>query len=433
MKRIVYKLRIFLTGHEDTKGELKRAIVAFYIIGFAAFGSIIFAISDTLIGKPNHAIFDIIASITFIFCLLLINYGKFGLAKIIGIFTANGVLTLNSINESFTSGNYVLLFPILSATLMIFSKKEKIKIITSFVFSLICFGFHEYLEFGGFIIDTTSIQQQKANSIISFLMSAFLVCFNIFTLININLKTEEKLKLLNNKLKKSNSNLLKTNDELDSFVYRASHDLRSPLASILGLIELSKLEHNIDKIKEYLVLKERSVRKLDNYILDILNMSRNSKQKIILRKLDLKEIILESFNQLNYIDNARRIHLEITMDNDEPFYGDYSRISTIISNLISNGIKYCDIQKQENFIRFKVDSTKKMLHIHYFDNGQGIQSVYLNKIFDMYFRANERNSGSGLGLYIVKETIIKMKGTIEVNSQHGLWTQFFIQIPNTGY
>ena len=227
-----------------------------------------------------------------------------------------------------------------------------------------------------------------------------------------------------------NRDLQKVNSELDSFVYRVSHDLRAPLTSILGLISLMKIETSHDKVSEYIDLQERSILKLDLFIKEIINLSRNSRLGITVGKIDFDELLNEIFEGQNYNKAAEKVNRICVIEEDISFYTDRQRLSIILNNLISNSLKYISPHKEEPFVELNVYSEGNNCVIEVSDNGIGISEVYIPKIFKMFFRATQDFNGSGLGLYIVKETIEKLKGKITVKSKMRYGTTFKVVLPN---
>ena len=102
----------------------------------------------------------------------------------------------------------------------------------------------------------------------------------------------------------------------------------------------------------------------------------------------------------------------------------------ILNNIISNSIKYADLSKDQPYIRVEVKVEPENAEIRIADNGIGIDEVQQESIFHMFFRASEKSSGSGLGLYIVKEVIQRLKGEISVSSEPAKGSEFIIRIPN---
>ncbi|MCX8490973.1 MAG: PAS domain-containing sensor histidine kinase [Cyclobacteriaceae bacterium] len=223
---------------------------------------------------------------------------------------------------------------------------------------------------------------------------------------------------------------LKTrNAELDNFVYKVSHDLRAPLSSVLGLVNLATLEGNDDSLAEYIKIIGQKIKQLDNFISDVLSHSKNLKLDVKIEKIDLQLLIENSFKDLDYLKGADTIikHLDIS---SEAFFSDKWRIGEIFRNLISNSIKYRDFEKPNAEISIKVQTNQDRATITFSDNGIGISATDQNKIFDMFYRASVQSDGAGLGLYIVKNAIEKIGGLLKVTSQLSKGTTFELKLPN---
>jgi len=228
-----------------------------------------------------------------------------------------------------------------------------------------------------------------------------------------------------------NKELLKTNQELDRFVYSTSHELRAPLMSVMGLINISRCgEDNPEKL-QILDMMQTSINSLDSLIKDIILTSKNSRLEVSFDKIDFKEIINENIALLHYMEEAKKININIDVLGNADFYSDKKRISVLFSNFLSNAIKYSDIAKPYSFIHIHVMITSETAYIQISDNGVGIAPVYVDKIFDMFYRANTEKVGTGLGLYIVKEVIDKISGSVRVESEEGHGTTFYVSIPNS--
>jgi len=233
-------------------------------------------------------------------------------------------------------------------------------------------------------------------------------------------------------LRKQNEELVKINKELDSFVYSVSHNLRAPLMSVLGLINIVQLENkNGDNLlNSYFQMIQESIHKLDDTLKEILDYSRNARSALNVTEVDIKRMIEDSFERMKYMEGSENITKSIEVDNNRPFHTDAYRLSVIINNLVSNAIKYRDVTKENSELRVKICVSDTRLQITFADNGIGIAKEYLHKIFEMFYRATERSEGAGLGLYIVRETVDKLHGTITVESGIGSGTTFCITLPN---
>jgi signal transduction histidine kinase len=220
------------------------------------------------------------------------------------------------------------------------------------------------------------------------------------------------------------------NAELDNFVYKVSHDLRAPLSSILGLVNLAKVPGNPDDLSEYIDLIGTKVEHLDHFISDVLSHSKNLKMEVSLAKVDLAHVIDRTFSDLNYLKGAKEMIRHIKVDGVD-FYSDPWRISEIFRNLISNAIKYRQVNGSripEVWVKVHVDNLRA--DISFADNGIGISNDNLNRVFEMFFRATEQSDGSGIGLYIVKNAVEKLGGQISLSSKQGEGTRFNIVLPN---
>jgi PAS domain S-box-containing protein len=221
------------------------------------------------------------------------------------------------------------------------------------------------------------------------------------------------------------------NHELDNYVYKVSHDLRAPLASILGLVSLSKLDNDISTIKHYIALIENRVNKSDEFIKSVLNHSRILNAELNIQAIDFEKIINSSIEELRYMTDVDQLQFSVNIyDKKLEFYNDEERLSIIFKNFISNAIKYRNPQMEKSYARFTISISQPEALILIEDNGVGIEASYLDKIFDMFFRGPIRSEGSGLGLYIVKQTLDRLGGSVSVDSRFNKGTTFRLVIPN---
>jgi PAS domain S-box-containing protein len=238
--------------------------------------------------------------------------------------------------------------------------------------------------------------------------------------------------IIKDKLKRQLEELKKSNDELDHFVYSVSHDLRSPLKSLLGLSNMIVDDISPDNSLqlEQMGMMQSSILKLDNFIEDILDYSRNAREEVKKKAIDFKQTIGEVRDNLAHMDGADKIELKVEIDQKMEFISDMARVNMVFSNLISNAIKYRDDSKENAYIAINVKCSDEFTAISIEDNGIGIDAKYEDRIFDMFYRGTKKSSGSGLGLYIAKEAIEKLNGTIEMESELTKGTKFTITIPN---
>jgi len=238
--------------------------------------------------------------------------------------------------------------------------------------------------------------------------------------------------LAEKELTRSNEVLQKTNSELDRFVYSTSHDLRAPLTSVLGLIRIIEMNLPATETKQHdrIRMVKDSVRKLDDFIAEILDYSRNARSEIYAEPIQIESLISEVRENLNYMDGSRDFILHLDIEPGLQVNSDKRRIKVILSNIISNAIKYQDTKKPERNLQLSFRSIGKGTEIIAKDNGIGISEDNLERIFEMFYRATSLSTGSGLGLYIVKETVDKLGGTIDVCSTPAEGSTFKLFIPN---
>lgn len=241
-------------------------------------------------------------------------------------------------------------------------------------------------------------------------------------------QTYELGKLQKNEIQ--NQLLRKTNLELDKFAYSVSHDLRAPLLSIKGIIDMTNMFTEEEMTKKHMGMLNESVDKLDSFISDIHNYSRNARQEMKLETIDFEDILKGLNQQLAYMNGTRPVDIQINVASDAHFVSDKYRIQMVMNNLISNAIRYQNIENQNPFVKVEVKTCGKQALITVEDNGIGIDEDNHVKIFDMFYRISDQSKGSGLGLYIVKETIDVLNGEIKLNSTVGKGTKFHLNIPN---
>ncbi|MBC7387979.1 MAG: PAS domain-containing sensor histidine kinase [Opitutaceae bacterium] len=224
--------------------------------------------------------------------------------------------------------------------------------------------------------------------------------------------------------------LMKTNFELDNFVYRASHDLKAPLRSVMGLVSLMKMDNSqanrdscIDKI-------ETSIFKLNVFIKELTDYSRNERLEVQYQKLDLEESLYRILESLKYLDPVKKVNVGVNIQSSHPFASDKHRIDVILQNILSNSIKYQKPENKHPFINIAGVINENEAIIEISDNGIGIKQEYQEGVFKMFYRATELSEGSGLGLYIVKQSIEKLEGQISFKSEENSGTTFKLHFKN---
>ncbi len=238
-------------------------------------------------------------------------------------------------------------------------------------------------------------------------------------------------KLVEQKISIQNEALTKTNEELDRFVYSASHDLRSPLSSLLGLLNLIDGTTSPEEIQLLLKKMKDRLNSMDHFIKEITYYSQNSRTEIEENEIKLYDEVQECIESLWHMEEANGLTFEVNIPKEFLLKTDKRRLKIVLNNLIANAIKYGDEKKLHRWVRLQSDLTQERFVLIVEDNGVGIQDQYQPKIFNMFYRASEKSNGSGLGLYIVKETVEKMGGRIEFTSVAGEGSSFVVCLPLT--
>jgi signal transduction histidine kinase len=171
------------------------------------------------------------------------------------------------------------------------------------------------------------------------------------------------------------------------------------------------------------------VHSLDKFIRDITDYSRNNRMQIARENIKLARLTNEIWESLRHSTDAKNIEFHQDIPESVEVQADKNRLTIVLSNLISNAIRYHDDSKDGKFIRLQYEVNGKGFYVKVQDNGIGIVPEYQTKIFDMFFRASERSKGSGLGLYIVQETLTKLSGSVKLESQPGVGSTFTIKLP----
>ena len=256
-------------------------------------------------------------------------------------------------------------------------------------------------------------------------------------------RLEELLKIRTDELTRINAELetrvamrtaavQKAYDELDYFIYRAAHDIRGPLTTLLGLMNLMEL--NSDNVNTYLGLLIQHTQRTLKTLTTITSIQDIKKRELEITNLHLHQLWAKSFMKLNEIANINVATVNIIKDIQfvsENFASDEDLIAQLICNLVDNGIRHRTKKGASgSFVKVSLTVLGGSLHIKVTDDGMGIPTETQPRIFDMFYRGSEFTSGSGMGLYIVKLIIEKLNGYISFESTVSKGSEFYVQIPS---
>ena len=221
----------------------------------------------------------------------------------------------------------------------------------------------------------------------------------------------------------------KTN-ELDTFVYRASHDLRGPVASLMGLHNVVQTEFKEDKhALEYFEHYHKSVLRLNRILHNLIDLTKIKEKEIQPSKVDLKTLLNDCLSSVSHVNNFEKIHFKIQNDVDFEVLTDRGMLRTILFNLLENSVNFIQPDNPQPFVKVNLKYESNFLIIEVADNGQGIKKELQSEVFNMFYRANEKSTGSGLGLYIVRNAVERLNGNIQLKSKELSGTKISIYIP----
>lgn len=357
-----------------------------------------------------------------------------------GYYDAGRILALAFLNLSFAIyacvvpaevGIYLFYFPLIGISMAVFDSAEKTMRIGFVLLSgtlLISLFVSDFDLIGSYEVDAPNVESFFFINLIS---SAFILVVSISFVLMVNEESERRLHTMAEEIRIKNKNLEKTNSELDRFFYSTSHDLRSPLLSLKGLVTIAKNETEDEKMQKYLDMMTERADRLNLFISDIIDYSKNTRTEVVRSAVDMRWLVKTVKENVQFLEGAQSIEFteEILV---REVVTDKNRLNVILSNLVSNAIKYHQPLRDYQWIKIKIHKMDDMLCLIVSDNGLGMQEENHAKIFDMFYRGTEHSKGSGLGLYIVRETISKMNGTIRVESVSGEGSSFIVELPVSG-
>ncbi len=253
-------------------------------------------------------------------------------------------------------------------------------------------------------------------------------------------KAESELKILNAELEKkvaertrelelANQKLTGKVQDLNTFVYKASHDLKGPLSSVSGLVNLAEISLQEDaKATEFITRIKESNNKLDGILNNLLAVTRITQGKNVTGSVDVADLLDDVVGSLSVYPGRDSVKIRSDIRMKKNYVGDITVLTSILQNLIQNSISYRR-HDTDSFVNVSVFPEAKNVIIEVTDNGKGIPPELQKKVFEMFFRGDESSKGSGLGLYIVSASVDKINGTIDLKSTVGKGTTIRVILP----
>ncbi len=360
---------------------------------------------------------------------LLIRYNKLEISKAFGLTSFNIMIFIISTSEPFSTGMH-LQYVTSGAVALSFYGYRQWKNALFFV------GMALVLDIITFTAGTplipwrhVEVEQARVFFVLNTLIAASISIYVFMIASKVNFESEKSLIENEKTIKEQNERLKKANRELDRFVYSASHDLRAPLSTLTGLLNLSRMESDPVLKMEYLEMMHNRIKAMHEFIDEIIDYSRNTRLEVAKENVNIKGLLQTVTEELKYSEGRNHLSIYWEVDEHISVRSDLVRLKIVFTNLISNAIKYSDPNKVERWIKLRAKSSDHYAEITVEDNGIGIDESLKNQVFNMFFRAHDHSAGSGLGLYIVRETLSKLSGSIAVSSAIGKGSEFTVYLP----
>jgi len=236
---------------------------------------------------------------------------------------------------------------------------------------------------------------------------------------------KEELTAAVEELVSKNNELIQRNSELDQILYRTSHDLRSPVSSLTGIVNLLEGESLSEKCLEYVSHLKKLSGQMDTIIYSIGTLHDALLTEVELEELNAEKITHAAIAEVGELLKGYNIKIGTTFGSNAQFKSDKTLLIVLLRSLLSNSIIYRPSRTGNIQIRWRFEPGQIYLDVE--DDGDGIPESIAPRIFDMFFRGSQKAKGLGLGLFQVKKIAQKLGGKIEWSSQPGL-TIFTLQL-----
>jgi len=246
-------------------------------------------------------------------------------------------------------------------------------------------------------------------------------------------KTQKNLREINANLEvlveKRTQKLTDALRELETFLYRASHDLRGPISSMLGLIGIARLEKDPIKYNQmYTDYLQKTVLNLDRTLQKLLQKHTIEKKKLYPEIIDKTTFLILLDEVLKDLPFFRPEDLQLEVGDDVRFETDKMLLGIVVSNLLENAFFYSHLAVNKK-VQLEVRQNHQSTLIMVQDHGPGIKEEIKDKIFSMFYRGHEISTGNGLGLYLVQNVLQKIHGKITVETQERSFSRFIVSVP----
>jgi len=232
-------------------------------------------------------------------------------------------------------------------------------------------------------------------------------------------------------IERVNLSLKQVNDELDNFIYKTSHDIRGPLASLKGMCNVALLDVKDPIALDYLRKLDTTAERLNTILTRLLIINQINNSKLSVSPIDFEGVVNDVLMLERKKGLPQKLRISKRIDETASIHSDKELVRIVLENLIDNSIKfYNDSERVDSFVEVQIVALNGgAVKVSVIDNGIGISESNPGKLFQMFFRASERSEIGGIGLYIVKTATSKLGGRVGLQTTEEGYTEFYVTFP----
>lgn len=434
----------FKLGYDDESVfKNKRNILFSHITFLSSVASSAYFLLLILSGNAEMSVLGLLLGAVVLAAYLLNESRHHRISKILALGLGNLIFLVYSVLAPTSVAIFVFFFPLITASVLIFNRAENALRTLFSIVSIAALILSVLIRTWLPKLPLLEVATPQLVFVINLTLSIGMTAAFVYLMMRLNEDVEAKLRRLAEEVKQKNNDLQRTNEQLDRFVYSASHDIKVPVMAIKGLANLARIEGADNTSLTYFRRIENQADKLSAFLLEMLEYTRNGKTALRLERVNLAHLVDDVIDGLSHLENAHRVEFKKFIRLEGEVMIDRIRFMVILNNLISNAIKFHNYELANPWIKIMISRVDTNIQVMVADNGLGINDKFKDKVFEMFFRAPSLSSleteehgltsasplGSGLGLYIVKETVEKMNGRIMLSSTEGEGACFRIDLP----
>lgn len=241
---------------------------------------------------------------------------------------------------------------------------------------------------------------------------------------------EKKVAFRTRELRDAYGEVVLLNEELDAFAYRTAHDIRGPLARLLGLSQLAIASESENEKANFMELIQKEAVTMDNMLHRFLEVNNIKQISPVGESTDLGQLIKDMWDSLSGVDGFDEISIQFTFPERRKVYASSELLGIIIRNILENAIVFRNTEARVRpYVRIDVTETREHWKVRIMDNGIGIRQEVAPRIFEMFYRGTTASTSLGLGLYATRLAADKIGASISYHPDNRTWTEFEILVP----